>query len=316
MKLKLWGVRGSLPAPVDSTDYESRARSIIEHTRRQLKKNKSADTDAIFQSLPRPLQGIVGGETTCVEIQSGSEQLIFDMGTGARKLGYDMLSEGRKGDIHILMTHTHWDHIQGFPFFAPAFMPDNHLHFYSSIENLEDRFIRQQSFDYFPVSFDAMMSQKTFHTIKPGQEFSIGDRFTIRTEPLIHPGGSAAFRVTDSDGKCFIFATDTEFYGPDLDDLIQEKKPFFQGADLLLMDAQYSLKESEQKIGWGHTCMVIAVDCAIEWEAKKLLLTHHEPAHDDTATYSLYEDALKHLKEKHGSKMKVELALQGRTYTV
>lgn len=315
MHLKLWGVRGSLPAPLDPMDYESRVRTIVERAQKEFKKNSRLSVDDFISRLPAPVRSIVGGETTCVEIRSGDEQLIFDLGTGARRLGYDMLSKGQKGDIHILMTHTHWDHIQGLPFFAPAFMPGNHLHFYSTIENLEDRFTRQQNFDFFPVTFDSTMSEKTFHSLKHGADFQIGS-FRVQTEPLIHPGGSTAYRVTDSSNNSFVFATDTEFYGPDLQKLIEDKKSFFEGADLLLMDAQYSLKESEQKIGWGHTCMVIAVDCAIEWNVRKLLMTHHEPAHDDSTTFKLFEEARQHLNGKENSGLQIELAKQGETYDV
>ncbi|MCB1138126.1 MAG: MBL fold metallo-hydrolase [Leptospiraceae bacterium] len=310
MQIKLWGVRGSLPSPMDPRDYRSRVHEILKSAQSLWKGNPDLSVDQIYEKLSAPLAGMVGGDTTCVEVRSGEDQLIFDMGTGARRLGYDMMARGHKGALHILMTHTHWDHIQGWPFFAPGYIPGNHVHFHSCIPDCEERFTKQQQFEFFPLGFQDMQSEKTFHTYDQGDSFRVGD-FEITTEALIHPGGSTSYRV-DKEGKRFIFATDTEFYGPDLEGLIEKKKPFFKDADLLIMDAQYSLKESEQKIGWGHTAMVIAVDCAIEWGVKRLALTHHEPAHDDFTTYKLFEEAVEH-NRKYGDKLELLLARQGDT---
>lgn len=308
VQIKYWGVRGSLPSPLDPRDYRSRIQEVLKRSKSAWKENPDLSEEAMFDSLPPYLAGVVGGDTTCVELRSGEEQLIFDLGTGARRLGYDMLARGHKGDLHVLMTHTHWDHIQGWPFFAPGFIPGNHVHFHSCIPDCEQRFTRQQEFEYFPLAFKDMQAERTFHTYDQGDSFDIGS-FKVKTEALIHPGGSTSYRV-DQGKKTFIFATDTEFYGPELKALIKKKKPFFKGADLLVMDAQYSLKESEQKIGWGHTAMVIAVDCAIEWGVKKLALTHHEPAHDDASTYRLFEEALEHNRQ-YGDALEITLARQG-----
>lgn len=310
MQIKLWGVRGSLPSPLDPRDYRSRVHDVLKKARNLWDESPGLSVDEVYEKLPAPLAGVVGGDTTCVELRSGDEQLIFDLGTGARRLGYDMMARGHKGDLHILMTHTHWDHIQGWPFFAPGYIPGNHVHFHSCIPDCEERFIKQQQFEFFPLGFHDMMSERTFHTYDQGDSFEVGS-FKVTTEALIHPGGSTSYRV-DREGKTFIFATDTEFFGPELPDLMEKKKPFFKDADLLIMDAQYSLKESEQKIGWGHTAMVIAVDCAIEWGVKRLALTHHEPAHDDFTTYQLFEEALEHNRQ-YGDSLNLILARQGET---
>ncbi len=315
MIIKFWGVRGSIPSPLDPIDYESRIKEILRISQKRLQENPYISIDEIYKQLPNHLRDIIGGNTTCVELKDGNEQLIFDMGTGARKLGYDMMAKGHSGDIHILLTHTHWDHIQGWPFFIPGYLPTNHIHFYSSFEDCEERFIIQQKFQFFPLGFNQMLSKREFHYFKPGESFSIGS-FYIKTEPLIHPGNSTAYRI-EKNNKSFIFATDTEFFGPELKKIIKKKKKFFENADILVIDAQYSLKEAEQKIGWGHTCMVIAIDCAIEWKVKKLILTHHEPAHDDYNTYQLYEEALEYLNSQYKeSKLILELAKEGITLEI
>jgi phosphoribosyl 1,2-cyclic phosphodiesterase len=310
MQVKFWGVRGSIPAPIDPIDYESRIKEILRISHRKWQKDLSLQPEKIYEEIPLHLREIIGGNTTCVELIDGNEQLIFDMGTGARRLGYDMMAKGRSGDIHILLTHTHWDHIQGWPFFIPGYIPTNHIHFYSAFPDCEERFILQQKFEFFPLEFHKMLSKREFHYFKAGDSFQIGS-FNIKTEPLIHPGSSTAYRI-EKDHKSFIFATDTEFFGPELPKIIKKKRKFFEKADVLVIDAQYSLKESEQKIGWGHTSMIIAVDCAVEWNVKKLILTHHEPAHDDYNTYQLFEEALEHLKQNHKSDLVIELAKEGK----
>lgn len=314
MQIKFWGVRGSIPAPLDPIDYESRIKEILKIGRKKWEENIHIDVDHVYETLPLHLKEIIGGNTTCVELKDGNEQLIFDMGTGARRLGYDMMAKGITGEIHILLTHTHWDHIQGWPFFIPGYIPTNHIHFYSAFKDCENRFITQQKFQFFPLGFNEMLSKREFHYFKAGDEFTIGS-FNIQTEPLIHPGNSTAYRIT-KDNKSFIFATDTEFFGTELNKIIKKKRKFFESADVLVIDAQYSLKEAEQKIGWGHTSMIIAVDCAIEWNVKKLILTHHEPAHDDYTTYQLFKEAVEHLKEKHSDKIILELAKEGNVITL
>lgn len=318
MQVKLWGVRGSLAAPLDPVDYRSRLRSSIEHALSMWRRDPGVSADDVIAGMPEHIRDIIGGDTTCVELRSGDEQLIFDMGTGARRLGYDMMSRGMSGPIHILMTHTHWDHIQGWPFFVPAYIPSNHVHLYSCFANCEDRFVRQQQFDFFPMAFDEMGSKREFHLFKQGDSFDIG-AFRIRTAALIHPGQSTAYRI-ERDGRSFIFATDTEFFGPGLAAIIAERRVFFQDADVLVIDAQYSVKEAEQKVGWGHTAMTIAVECAIAWNVKRLVLTHHEPAHDDATILEMFAVARKFLEShadaarSHG--LQLILARQGETIEV
>lgn len=296
MRVKLWGVRGSIPTPLNSAEYRDRLKGALAYARAAWTRDPELSADGVLGRLPPEIGDLVGGETTCIEVLHEGAQLIIDMGTGARRLGYDMFRRGIKGDVHVLMTHTHWDHIQGWPFFGPSYVPGNRIHFYSALENCHERFQRQQHFDHFPVEFDATASEKIFVTHPPGASFQIGP-FLIRTESLMHPGGSTAYRI-EAGGAVFVFATDTEFFGEDLPEQIEARRPFFEGADLLVMDAQYSMEEAQQKIGWGHTAMMICVDCAVHWKAKRLTLTHHEPAHLDDKVRSLFAQAQARLAEK------------------
>ncbi len=311
MEIKLWGVRGSLPTPLHTDDLRGRLVEAIEAGRA----DPGLDPQEIIQRLPLHINRVIGGETTCVEVRFGKDQLIIDMGTGARRLGYDMMARGHKGDVHILITHTHWDHIQGWPFFVPGFVPGNTVHFYSCHDHTRERFIHQQHPNFFPVTFEEMRSTREFHEYKPGEPFQVGP-FQIDTRGLKHPGGSTAYRIR-TNGRTFIFATDTEFFGPDLPKDVRDYMSFFGGVDLLIMDAQYSLLEAEQRVGWGHTAMKVAVGCALEWNVKKLVLTHHEPAHNDEKIRALYEETRAHLESIRGQRtLEIELATQDAVFAL
>lgn len=313
VQIKLWGVRGSIPTPLSSGEYRERLKVALSHARERWQSEPDLSAEGVLAELSPEVLNLVGGETTCVEVRSGEHQLVIDLGTGARRLGYDMLSRGVKGDIHVLVTHTHWDHIQGWPFFVPGYIPDNTVHFYSCIQNCHQRFQRQQHFDHFPVEFDAMMSKKEFHTFPAGGNFAVGP-FQVSTLELAHPGGSVAYRI-EANGKKFIFATDTEFSGDDLDEQIARYSSFFEGADLLVMDAQYTLDEAKQKIGWGHTAMVISVDCALKWKVRRLVLTHHEPAHQDEKIHTLFAEASKHLEQNaNGHRPEIFIACENDVF--
>ena len=315
MQVKLWGVRGSLPTPMATDEFRSKIERILEKEHDRIKK---ADTDLedLITGLPVELSTVIGGDTTCVEVWSGDTQLILDMGTGARRLGETMVRKGAQNPINVLFTHTHWDHIQGWPHFAPGHEPGREVHFYSCLDNLEERLTLQQDAEFHPQAFSDGPAHKEFHYIPPCGSFQVGP-FEITTQPLLHPGGSVSYKIC-AEGRTFIFATDTEFYGPDLSNLIQEYHGFFHQADLMVMDAQYSLTEAEQKKGWGHTAMTIAVDCCIHWQIKRLILTHHEPAHLDEKIYELYDKASTYLHESSSREHELDIyvAREGDVYFV
>jgi phosphoribosyl 1,2-cyclic phosphodiesterase len=256
---------------------------------------------------------VKGGDTTCVEVDYRGTCIVMDMGTGARRAGLSIAKRALR-DIYVLITHTHWDHIQGFPFFAPAYDPGVTIHFYSCIPDLHERFIRQQHPHYHHVKFEDLPCKTTFTYVEQGEQFEIGN-LQMEAQPLIHPGGSASYKIR-KENQTFVFATDTEFYGPDLSMLVKKYDQFFHGADLLIIDAQYSLTEAEQKRGWGHTAMTIAVDCAMHWDIERLGLTHHEPAHSDETIRELFARAHEYLEANnpHRHMMELTLAREGEEY--
>ena len=301
-------------------EYRSKIIKALAHAQEDLQANPGRTVDQILENVNPRYGSVIGGETTCVQVEEADTILILDLGSGARNLGLEMEARKKQGqlktkDFYVLLTHTHWDHIQGLPLFQPAFDPEVTLHFYSCLENCEERLIRQQHLDHSHISFEDLPCKKAFHYVEPGGRFEIGP-FQISTQSLIHPGGSTSYKI-EQGPRSFIFATDTEFYGPDLFNLIQEYHAFFNLADLMIMDAQYSLAEAEQKKGWGHTAMTIAVDCSIHWKIKQLVLTHHEPAHTDDVIHELYLKASSYVDayaENEVSPIKVILAREGDEY--
>ena len=158
-----------------------------------------------------------------------------------------------------------------------------------------------------------MQSKRYYHYIPSKTAFTIG-RLHIHTERLIHPGGSTSYKI-EADGKSFIFATDTEFSTTALNQKLQRYQKHFQNADLLIMDGQYSLQDSFQREGWGHTAMTVAVDCAILWGVKKMLITHHEPSYSDEAIWRLFAEGEEYLETRKKSKeLEIKLAQEGAVY--
>jgi phosphoribosyl 1,2-cyclic phosphodiesterase len=191
----------------------------------------------------------------------------------------------------FFFSHLHWDHIQGFPFFMPAFMPDTHLSLFGPRDEdgttLEKVLEKQMAPPTFPVPLAAMASQKSFHTIGDGTGQEIGP-FTVTTRALCHPQGSLGYRV-EAGGKVFCFATDTEHPA---DGTVDEALlSLARDADLLAYDAQYTDAEYAQRKGWGHSTYTAAIQIARAASAKKLLLTHHDPTHGDDVVGAIEREA-------------------------
>lgn len=243
----------------------------------------------------------MGGNTTCLEVEAAGERIILDAGTGLRALGNKMMGEFKQGRplrATLLFTHYHWDHIQGFPFFTPAFVPAANLSILGPVEDgnitAERALTDQMTAPNFPVPLSIMGSRKEFGTIQSGQEFNVG-AVKVRARALAHPQGSFGYRI-EAAGKSMCFATDTEHpvdgsVDPALLDLAQD-------VDLLVMDAQYTLDEYEGRVGpskkgWGHSTVDAAVAAAKACGARSLALFHHDPGHVDAVIESM-EQAARH----------------------
>jgi hypothetical protein len=216
-------------------------------------------------------------------MQVGGKRLIFDAGTGLHVLGKSLLSQ-MPVEGHILFTHSHWDHIQGFPFFTPAFISGNKFDIYGAIapdgSTIEQRLNDQMLHPNFPVPLQLMQSNLTFHNVQPGQPIHIDD-IIIETALLNHPGEAVGYRVNWQGGAA-VYITDTEHYADHLDENVLW---LARNADVLIYDSTYSDEEysnpKSSKIGWGHSTWQEAIKIAKAANVKTLAIYHHDPAHND-----------------------------------
>ena len=269
MLIKFWGVRGSIPCPGTNTVR-------------------------------------YGGNTACIEVcfPDINRRIIIDAGSGIRELGNELMKE-LPVDTDILLTHTHWDHIMGFPFFVPAYIPGTRIRVYGPVTYEEDTLEKvvggQMTYRYFPIR-EAELSAEIDYISLQEEETDLGDGIIVKTRYLNHPVLCLAYRI-EYQGKVFCTAYDTETYNnvfitdpddPDYDqdmaeegDLIASEQnalieEFYQGADLLVHDSQYTREEYEkQYIGWGHSYIEYACQAAQQQQVKNLALFHHDPLRSD-----------------------------------
>jgi phosphoribosyl 1,2-cyclic phosphodiesterase/CheY-like chemotaxis protein len=292
MRLKFWGVRGSVPTPGPNTVY-------------------------------------YGGNTSCVEVRAGGEIIILDSGTGIRQLGLSLAEEfnGQPLKLTILITHTHWDHIQGFPFFRPAYNPKNQIQilgYEGARAGLAGILSNQMESPYFPVELRELPGNIVINELKE-MEFSVG-KVRVKTAFVNHPGICVGYRLECNEGSIA--------YLPDIEPFqrkhVLQRKPespkrggtefavsedhkiveFIKDVDLLIMDAQYDGQEYREHAGWGHGCVDDAVALAGRGAVKKLYLFHHDPDHGDDVIARMVEQAQK-LAAKSPVKLQVEAAREG-----
>jgi len=281
MKVKFWGVRGSIPTPyVESQVKDKIVRALKLATPADIVSDETVER--FVESLPMAVRGAYGGNSTCLQVVPESGELIvIDCGTGIRNLGRELMSGefGKgKGIGSILMTHTHWDHVQGLPFFVPFYIPGNRFAIYSPYHDMKERIEYQQVFTHFPVNLDYMLATKEFVTLEKESEFYLND-VKITNKRMRHPGGSFGYRF-DQNGKSLVFTSDCEFNLDEID-YIEQYADFFQNADVLIFDTQYTFEESINKIDWGHSSASIAIDIAAQFNVKRLVLFHHDPEYSD-----------------------------------
>jgi phosphoribosyl 1,2-cyclic phosphodiesterase len=257
MKITFWGVRGSIPTP---------GKDFIKY----------------------------GGNTPCVEVRCGDTILIFDAGTGMRELGRSVIQEfkGQGVEIHILFSHTHWDHIQGFPFLDLAYMKGNKIFLYGghSVSNLEKLVMGQMEREYFPVTLFELASDLKFITIVDNP-FKIND-VTLYYTHQIHPALSLGYRVEYKD-KVFVYSTDNEILTDPEMGGYNEKNigNLIKDANILVAEAQYTAEEYEKKIGWGHSSVNQVVSVSNKFGVKNLFIIHYDPLRTDKQVDALIKDA-------------------------
>jgi CheY-like chemotaxis protein/phosphoribosyl 1,2-cyclic phosphodiesterase len=260
MRVRFWGTRGSIATPGPGTNH-------------------------------------FGGNTSCVELTTASgELLIFDCGTGAHPLATELMAQGRKAiSSNILLGHTHWDHIQGFPFFSPAFVEGNSVAIYGpegSRGSLHNVLAGQMEFTYFPIELNQLPAAISYHELTEGIHAIGGAR--VATQFLNHPAMTLGYRV-EADGVAVVYLVDHEPFSDELwragaepgriESILHEgdrrHAKFMAGADLVIHDAQYTPEEYLEKKTWGHSAYDYVVQIASAAGVRKVALTHHDPGHND-----------------------------------
>jgi phosphoribosyl 1,2-cyclic phosphodiesterase len=272
MRIKFWGVRGSVPAP-------------------------------------QPENMRYGGNTSCVEVRLGDRIYIFDCGTGFRVLGHQLRQEFGDHPIaaHVFVSHFHWDHIQGFPFFSPLYgNPESSFLFHCSnrTRSLQRVTQEQMASPFFPVGVSEMKARQKFYDIEEGA--TTIDDITVRTAWLNHPQGCMGFRLETKDG-ILVYATDNEPGDAVFDKNVRK---LAEGADVLIYDAQYLPDEYQARhLGWGHSHWREAVNIVMESGAKDLVLFHHDPDHDDVCIDNVVKEARNHYRRVRAAAEGMEIKI-------
>lgn len=241
-------------------------------------------------AVPAPNYMIYGGNTSCVEVRASGKLIIFDAGTGIRGLGAALLKEGISQGV-ILFSHTHWDHINGFPFFGPGYSGDHTFRILAghlkSAGGIREALSGQMQQPVFPVPIDIMHARMQFEDFSAGEGFELDGGIKVRTAPLNHPNGATGYRLEHA-GRSLCYVTDTEHVIGRPDENILG---LIEGADLVIYDCTYTDEEFPKRIGWGHSTWQEAVRLCQRANAKKLAIFHHDPDHDDTYMAKINKEA-------------------------
>ncbi|MBP7652310.1 MBL fold metallo-hydrolase [Candidatus Dependentiae bacterium] len=294
MEVKFWGTRGSLPASITSNQIEMKLNKILE----LLSEKKSitySDLKNIISTAQFSVSKAYGTNTSCVQIDDGNKEnyIILDAGTGLRDFGnYIMKNTNIKINktFHIFISHTHWDHIHGFPFFTPAYIPGNKIIIYGVHNELEKNFETQQSQPFFPISLKMMAAEKKFIQLSNKEKYNISG-YEISIIEQNHPGKSYGYSFIKN-GKKIVYSTDAEHK----EEVIgSEFIEFFRNSDLMIFDAQYTLVDSEYiKCDWGHSSNFLAVEFASLSNTKHLVMFHSEPSREDFELDKILGDTKKY----------------------
>jgi len=294
--VRFWGTRGSLPTAMRSSEVRGKLIGALKAANGRHFQSDTDIGDFVDNELDFPIRATYGGASSCVELDGASDEyLVCDMGSGLREFGLDAIRRSRDGrgkTYNFFMSHLHWDHIMGFPFFVPAFDPDVTIRIFGGHKTIEQALRRQQEKISFPVPFDFLKARFEFTTLVPGEMAEVaGCRVELIRQH--HDNDSYGYRFS-CNGKSVVYSTDSEHK---LEDRISIQRfvEIFRDADLVVMDTMYSLADAmSMKADWGHSSNVVAVDLCHRAKAKRLAMFHHEPVFDDNTIRKIHLDTIRY----------------------
>jgi phosphoribosyl 1,2-cyclic phosphodiesterase len=313
MRVRFWGTRGSIPVALTTSDVRDKlAQALFQASGRTFRNYEEAHAFASSE-LDFSLTHTFGGHTPCVELEvPGDEYYVCDMGSGARPFGVHVLAKQarRPATINIFMSHVHWDHIMGFPFLGPAYVPGTKIRIHGCHDVLEQAFRLQQSPPCFPVTFEQLGAKIEFIHLQPDKPYTLNG-LTVTPHLQLHGGDSFGYRF-EHEGKAVIYSTDSEHK---LENRTEAEAfaNFFRNADVVIFDAMYALAEAiSVKADWGHSSNIVGVELCQMARAKHLVLFHHEPANNDATLEGLLKEARRFEELTRGDHaLKVSAAYDG-----
>ena len=313
MLVRFWGTRGSIPVALTSADVRRKVETALSLAITKGVNSAEKLRSFIDNDLDFPVSQTYGGQSPCVEIETGrAEYLVCDMGSGARGFGGHIMSALKSGPIvvNVIMSHVHWDHIMGFPFFAPAYVPGARIRIFGCHDVLEKAFRLQQSAPCFPVDFSRLTADIEFVTLEAGGTTDIAG-YQVTPKLQRHTGDSYGYRF-ERDGKAIVYSTDSEHKLEDRADT-ESFIEFFRNADLVIFDAMYSLLDAVSvKEDWGHSSNMVGVELAQLANVKHLCMFHHEPAFNDERIQSVLDETIRFEKLTRGSRpLRITAAYDG-----
>jgi phosphoribosyl 1,2-cyclic phosphodiesterase len=312
--VRFWGTRGSLPTPLGHGAVRAKIRDALLAAREHDLTTTEAIDGFIDRDLPFSVSGTFGGNTSCIEIVTGGDEyLLCDLGTGVREFGNHILAQHGPARPHCFnefLSHLHWDHIMGFPYFAPAYIAGNRIRIHGCHKSMRKAMLGQQSALYFPVPFEFLGATIEFVELKPGVEYQVAG-FSVTAFKQSHGGDSYGYRFSRDD-KSIVYSTDCEHKAPILDAAYPFVE-FFRNADLLIFDGMYSLADAVSvKEDWGHSSNIIGVELAQLAGAKRLVLFHHEPVCDDATIERVSGETTRYEEiSRNGHKVEIFSAYDG-----
>jgi phosphoribosyl 1,2-cyclic phosphodiesterase len=316
--VRFWGTRGSLPVALTAPALRSKLVAAVRGARGRALESDEA-IDRYIDGLPFPVASTFGGHTSCVELDIGtSEYVVCDLGSGLRAFGQAAIARhgpGAPQTYHLFVSHVHWDHIMGLPFFGPAYIPGNRLIFYGAHRELESALRRQMEPPSFPVNFGVFNAAIEFVYLEPDKAHNVaGMQVTLKHQH--HTGDSYGYRF-ERDGHTVVYSTDSEHTFADPTESASFAK-FFRNADLVIFDAMYSLAEAiSVKADWGHSSNIVGVELCQLAEARHLCLFHHEPALDDAALAKMLDETRRYEEiTRTGSPVHISAAYDGLELTL